>query len=355
MTSISAALAISHSPTLSFARTSPISTSPFKRTLGCPLKCWAGPSPEVDTEDSKKTSLWGISTSTWCAGLGTLGFLETGYLTYSKLTDSEAFCPVGGGSCSDVLNSDYSFVFGVPLPLVGMLAYGLVTLLSLQQTRKHLLNGLGEADARLILLGTTTSMATASAYFVYLLSTTFAGTSCSYCLISAVLSFILFFITVKDFGLEEIQKVVGLQLVIAGIVVSALTNSYTTATQQFSGSNDITLEPYEIKITSKSTPFAISLAKYLRSIGAKMYGAFWCSHCNEQKQMFGREAAKILDYVECFPDGAGKGRKMAKECSAVGIEGFPTWVIKDKVLSGEQELPALAEASGFILADFYPS
>lgn len=49
--------------------------------------------------------------------------------------------------------------------------------------------------------------------------------------------------------------------------------------------------------------------------------------------MFGREAAKILDYVECFPNGAGKGRKMAKECSAVGIEGFPTWVIKDKVCS----------------------
>lgn len=47
--------------------------------------------------------------------------------------------------------------------------------------------------------------------------------------------------------------------------------------------------------------------------------------------MFGREAVKMLDYVECFPDGVGKGRKMALECAAVGIEGFPTWIIKDKV------------------------
>lgn len=47
--------------------------------------------------------------------------------------------------------------------------------------------------------------------------------------------------------------------------------------------------------------------------------------------MFGREAAKILNYVECFPDGAGKGKKMALQCAAVGLEGFPTWVIKDKV------------------------
>lgn len=57
--------------------------------------------------------------------------------------------------------------------------------------------------------------------------------------------------------------------------------------------------------------------------------------------MFGREAAKILDYVECFPDGAGKGRKMAKECSAVGLEGFPMWVIKDKVCSWFSSTPKM--------------
>jgi uncharacterized membrane protein len=38
--------------------------------------------------------------------------LETGYLSYLKLTGSEAFCPVGGGGCGDVLDSDYSVVFG---------------------------------------------------------------------------------------------------------------------------------------------------------------------------------------------------------------------------------------------------
>lgn len=48
-------------------------------------------------------------------------------------------------------------------------------------------------------------------------------------------------------------------------------------------------------------------------------------------QMFGQEASKILNYIECFPDGAGKGRKIANICEGAGIEGFPTWVIKDKV------------------------
>lgn len=48
--------------------------------------------------------------------------------------------------------------------------------------------------------------------------------------------------------------------------------------------------------------------------------------------MFGREAAEILDYVECFPDGYRKGIQIAKACKNVKIEGFPTWVINGQVI-----------------------
>lgn len=48
-------------------------------------------------------------------------------------------------------------------------------------------------------------------------------------------------------------------------------------------------------------------------------------------QMFGKEAAKIIDYVECYPDGIGKGRKIAFECILAGVEGFPTWIINGQV------------------------
>lgn len=47
--------------------------------------------------------------------------------------------------------------------------------------------------------------------------------------------------------------------------------------------------------------------------------------------MFGREAAKQLNYVECFPDGYKKGTKILKACADAGIEGFPTWIINDQV------------------------
>ena len=49
--------------------------------------------------------------------------------------------------------------------------------------------------------------------------------------------------------------------------------------------------------------------------------------------MFGREAAKELNYVECFPGGYRKGTIMAKECIDAKLEGFPTWVINGQVIS----------------------
>ncbi|KAK4410447.1 Thiol-disulfide oxidoreductase LTO1 [Sesamum angolense] len=346
------------------------------------------PSSSDSVEGSSDT---GISAYKWCVGLGGIGFLETAYLTYLKLTNSDAFCPTGGASCTTILTSDYSSVFGVPLPLFGMLAYGLVTVLGLQLGAKEKTFDIGKTDGEIILIGITTSMAVASAYFLYILNTEFVGELCIYCLASAVLSFSLFFITQKRFGSHDLQKLLGLQLSVAGLVVLALTASYNSV-QPISSSLDAPL-PFgflisdswmicvtqiklmELKgsaivyavhdlvlkeIASKSSPSAISLAKHLRAIGAKLYGAFWCSHCQDQKEISAvvpfphylwARSSKLLDYVECFPDGVSKGTKMAQACVDVNLEGFPTWIINGQVLSGEKQLSELAALSGVKLDD----
>lgn len=317
------------------------------------VKCSLRPNRDTELEAEQSSfSSSSISTYSWCAGLGSLGFLETAYLTYLKLSNTDAFCPIGGGNCGDILNSDYALVFGVPLPLIGMAAYGLVATLGLQMTRKDLPFKISEITGRFILLGSTTAMAVSSAYFLYILSTKFEGASCLYCLTSALLSFGLLFTIVKDFGLQEIQRVVGLQLCIASLVVATLSTSYNISPSASTSLAEIDLQPFTTEITTQSSPLAISLARHLHSIGAKMYGAFWCSHCIEQKQIFGREASKLLDYVECFPEGYRKGVKIAKACADARIEGFPTWVINGEVLSGDKELSELAQVSGFDLDGF---
>ncbi|EKE25817.1 MAG: hypothetical protein ACD_5C00029G0004 [uncultured bacterium] len=86
-----------------------------------------------------------------------------------------------------------------------------------------------------------------------------------------------------------------------------------------------------------------SLAQCLKDKGAKFYGAFWCSHCNNQKKAFG-DSQKLLPYIECStPDGKGQ----TKECQDANIDGYPTWTFPDgSRQSGDIPLPTLAEKTG---------
>lgn len=93
-----------------------------RRTVQLPVICSASEpnqnaesesEPETSASDSSPLSSSSDLTYKLCAGLGGIGFLETTYLTFLKLTNSDAFCPTGaGGSCGDILNSDYAVVLG---------------------------------------------------------------------------------------------------------------------------------------------------------------------------------------------------------------------------------------------------
>lgn len=81
-------------------------------------------------------------------------------------------------------------------------------------------------------------------------------------------------------------------------------------------------------------------AQCLKTSGAQFYGTFWCTHCQNQKKMFGT-SSQYLPYVECStPDGS----EQLQVCKDKGIEGYPTWVFADETrLSGELPLATLAE------------
>lgn len=83
-------------------------------------------------------------------------------------------------------------------------------------------------------------------------------------------------------------------------------------------------------------------AQCLTEKGVKMYGAWWCPHCQNQKDLFG-SAFDYVDYVECSP---GSSKVMAAQCKDAGIEGYPTWVFADgSKASGEQSFEQLSEKS----------
>jgi len=87
-------------------------------------------------------------------------------------------------------------------------------------------------------------------------------------------------------------------------------------------------------------------AKCIAKSSTTFYGAFWCPHCKNQKNMFGT-SEQYLPYVECsLPSGSGQ----TQVCIDNKIEGYPTWVFKDgSQLSGEVALDKLAEKTGCAL------
>ncbi|MBI2626570.1 MAG: hypothetical protein HYW69_03195 [Candidatus Nealsonbacteria bacterium] len=100
------------------------------------------------------------------------------------------------------------------------------------------------------------------------------------------------------------------------------------AEQQSNASTDATLE---------------SLAQCLTEKGAKFYGAFWCSHCKNQKEMFG-DAAALLPYIECSTED-GNGQLDA--CKDDNVTSYPTWEFADGSReTGEVSLEKLSEKTG---------
>jgi hypothetical protein len=88
--------------------------------------------------------------------------------------------------------------------------------------------------------------------------------------------------------------------------------------------------------------------KFARCLSAKqatMYGLFYCSHCAEQKEMFG-QSFHYVHYVECALKGPPVP-ELAPQCKAAGINLFPSWQFgaaapKEGVLSLEE----LSQKSG---------
>ena len=80
-------------------------------------------------------------------------------------------------------------------------------------------------------------------------------------------------------------------------------------------------------------------AQCIKASGAQFFGAFWCSHCQEQKADFG-SSKQYLPYVEC----ANPDNTQTQVCIDNKIEGYPLWVFSNgERLSGRLPLETLAE------------
>ena len=65
-----------------------------------------------------------------------------------------------------------------------------------------------------------------------------------------------------------------------------------------------------------------AFARCLSQRGVKMYGAYWCPHCIEQKEKFAK-SFEYVPYVECGVKGDLHAQ--AQVCKDENVKHYPTW------------------------------
>ena len=86
-----------------------------------------------------------------------------------------------------------------------------------------------------------------------------------------------------------------------------------------------------------------SFAKCLTEKKAVMYGAATCSHCADQKELFG-PSFQFVTYVECM---VPQTHAETEQCKSLGIKHTPTWIFADGTrLEGTLALDKLSQQTG---------
>jgi hypothetical protein len=249
-----------------------------------------------------------------------------------------------------------------------------------------------DLNNRITLLSVTTCMATFSIYLLSILLFVLHA-NCPFCLLSAVLSISLGFISwlggaadasnnsnnnnsnsailvVPDpqsnvqpntiqasskgrlyvppalFGLSSFVMTTLATAVLYGTIYTgavpptafATSNSPTAAGP--SQPQEVVMELAPPPISTISTQRALLLSTELQNLNTRFFGAYWCSHCYEQKERLGKEAMNKIPYIECSREGKNS---QADLCKARKIPGYPTWEINSRLFPGERSIEELED------------
>lgn len=136
----------------------------------------------------------------WGIFFSLVGMLDSGYLSWIKLSHSVEKCIAGIGNCAAVNSSVYSEIFKIPVAYFGFLSYLIIFLLFLNVVK----TGLLFQYRSYILFGLTTIGFLFSCYLTYV-QFALLKTFCPYCLLSAITTTILFILSTYQL-VKEINK-----------------------------------------------------------------------------------------------------------------------------------------------------
>ena len=282
--------------------------------------------------------------------LSTIGIADTGSITLKNWgLFNTLSCPGLNKGCDAVLNSPWGTLIkndqlNIPLSFAGFLTYSLILILVIILSL-NIISPKQEIYKDFWWLLYLISCGS-SIFSILLISIMIIKIKsfCIFCLLSAILSFSIFILTIIGARFDNRETmfyrglIVAFTVLIGGLIWS---NQVDPAR-----ANEINLSRENVSppITTLSSIEKINFAKYLSDNNIVMYSAYWCPHCNDQKQLFGKKAVEELIIVECAKDGKNNKYKL---CQEKGIEGFPSWEINNEIYSGTMSLNELAEMTNY--------
>jgi len=119
-----------------------------------------------------------------------LGALDAAYLFVLKLTSLTALC-LNSGDCATVNASRYSEIFGIPVSLLGLLAYLTIIGIHALETRSRFF----KQNGNLLIFGLSLAGVVFSAYLTYI-SKYVINAVCPFCVASAIFITLIFVLSI---------------------------------------------------------------------------------------------------------------------------------------------------------------
>ena len=128
-----------------------------------------------------------------------IGFLDSAYLSYTKLTSINLYCSPGFGDCNTVNASQWAYILGIPVAYLGLIAYAAIFFLVIFGKKINFIKPFSEY----ILFFAGLFGFLFSAYLTYI-EAAVLHTFCQWCILSAAMITTVFIISVIQLARRQV-------------------------------------------------------------------------------------------------------------------------------------------------------
>jgi len=131
-----------------------------------------------------------------------IGLLDSTYLAYVKLANTEIYCTPGLGNCDVVNASQWSTLWGIPLGVYGVAGFGAILLISLFGNRWKMLTD----NSNMVIFAISLGGFLFSLYLTYI-ELFVLRAICQWCILSALMMTVIFIVSVYELVVKSAKSI----------------------------------------------------------------------------------------------------------------------------------------------------